>query len=179
MDVRMKHIYRFPKRLLDDALGIAAICPLFPCYMIGGCTLCIDQLAYEALRQWIKQTYHRDISYHTLYPIVRTKLKVPRPSHTKKPLMPSGHFRRPVAGGCRVSSRPRTPVQSRYSVRTTVVLAYRRGADGGSRPAASSRSACSSPSSSGSTLTGPWPRSRASASFRSCRTCMSTPSTSL
>jgi transposase len=45
--------------------------------------------SYEALRQWLKQTYHLDVNYHTLYTIVRTKLqaklKVPRPSHTKKP----------------------------------------------------------------------------------------------
>lgn len=45
--------------------------------------------AYEALRQWVQQTYHLDVNYHTLYTIVRTKLKaklkVPRPSHTKKP----------------------------------------------------------------------------------------------
>ena len=45
--------------------------------------------SYEALRQWVKQTYHLDVKYHTLYRIVRTqlkaKLKVPRPSHTKKP----------------------------------------------------------------------------------------------
>jgi transposase len=44
--------------------------------------------SYEALRQWVKQTHHRDVNYHTLYTIVRTrfktKLKVPRPSHTKK-----------------------------------------------------------------------------------------------
>lgn len=41
------------------------------------------------LRQWSKQTHHLDVNYHTLYTIVRTrfkaKLKVPRPSHTKKP----------------------------------------------------------------------------------------------
>jgi hypothetical protein len=41
------------------------------------------------VRQWVKQTYHLDAKYHTLYTIVRTKLnaklKVPRPSHTKKP----------------------------------------------------------------------------------------------
>jgi putative transposase len=40
-------------------------------------------------RQRIKQTHHLDVNYHTLYTIVRTrlkaKLKVPRPSHTKKP----------------------------------------------------------------------------------------------
>jgi transposase len=45
--------------------------------------------SYEALRQWVKQTQHREVNYHTLYTIVRTrfktKLKVPRPSHTKKP----------------------------------------------------------------------------------------------
>jgi transposase len=45
--------------------------------------------SYEALRQWVKQTHHVEVNYHTLYTIVRTrfraKLKVPRPSHTKKP----------------------------------------------------------------------------------------------
>jgi transposase len=45
--------------------------------------------SYEALRQWVKQTHQLDVNYHTLYSIVRTKfkakLKVPRPSHTKKP----------------------------------------------------------------------------------------------
>lgn len=44
--------------------------------------------SYEALRQWVKQRYQLDVNYHTLYTIVRTrfnaKLKVPRPSHTKK-----------------------------------------------------------------------------------------------
>jgi transposase len=44
--------------------------------------------SYEALRQWVKQTHHVEVNYHTLYTIVRTrfraKLKVPRPSHTKK-----------------------------------------------------------------------------------------------
>jgi transposase len=44
--------------------------------------------SYEALRQWVKQTYYLEVNYHTLYSIVRTrfkaKLKVPRPSHTKK-----------------------------------------------------------------------------------------------
>jgi putative transposase len=44
--------------------------------------------SYEAVRQWIKQRYQLDVKYHTLYTIVRTrfnaKLKVPRPSHTKK-----------------------------------------------------------------------------------------------
>jgi hypothetical protein len=45
--------------------------------------------SYDALRQWVQQTYHLDVNYHTLYTIVRTnlkaKLKVPRPSHTKNP----------------------------------------------------------------------------------------------
>jgi transposase len=45
--------------------------------------------SYESLRQWVKQTQHWEVNYHTLYTIVRTrfktKLKVPRPSHTKKP----------------------------------------------------------------------------------------------
>lgn len=48
--------------------------------------------SYEALRQWVQQAHHVEVNYHTLYTIVRTrfraKLKVPRPSHTKKP---SGH----------------------------------------------------------------------------------------
>lgn len=45
--------------------------------------------SYEALRRWVQQTHHVEVNYHTLYTIVRTrfraKLKVPRPSHTKKP----------------------------------------------------------------------------------------------
>jgi transposase len=45
--------------------------------------------SYEALRHWVKQTHHVEVNYHTLYTIVRgrfkAKLKVPRPSHTKKP----------------------------------------------------------------------------------------------
>jgi transposase len=44
--------------------------------------------SYEALRQWVKQTHHLEVNYHTRYAMVRTrfkaKLKVPRPSHTKK-----------------------------------------------------------------------------------------------
>jgi transposase len=50
--------------------------------------------SYVELRQWIKQTHHLDVKYHTLYAIVRArlkaKLKVPRPSHTKKPRGHSG-----------------------------------------------------------------------------------------
>jgi transposase len=43
----------------------------------------------EALRQWVHQTQGVEVTDKTLYPIVRTrfrtKLKGPRPSHTKKP----------------------------------------------------------------------------------------------
>jgi transposase len=42
----------------------------------------------EALRQWVQRTHHVEVNDHTLYTSVRTrfkaKLKVPRPSHTKK-----------------------------------------------------------------------------------------------
>jgi hypothetical protein len=52
--------------------------------------------SYEALRQWVAQTHHVQVKYKTLYTIVRTrfrtKLKVPRPSHTKKS---GGHSRLP------------------------------------------------------------------------------------
>ena len=44
--------------------------------------------SYEELRQWVERTHHVRVKYKTLYTIVRTrftaKLKVPRPSHTKK-----------------------------------------------------------------------------------------------
>ncbi len=44
--------------------------------------------SYEALRQWIAQAHGVQVNYKTLYTMVRTrfkaKLKVPRPSHTKK-----------------------------------------------------------------------------------------------
>ncbi len=44
--------------------------------------------SYAALRQWVRQNHHLDLKYKTLDTIVRsrfkTKLKVPRPSHTKK-----------------------------------------------------------------------------------------------
>jgi transposase len=44
--------------------------------------------SYEALRQWVRRTHGVHVKYKTLYTIVRTrfraKLKVPRPSHTKK-----------------------------------------------------------------------------------------------
>jgi transposase len=45
--------------------------------------------SYEALRQWVRQTHGVEVKYKTLYTLVRTrfktKLKVARPSHTKKP----------------------------------------------------------------------------------------------
>jgi Homeodomain-like domain len=45
--------------------------------------------SYEALRQWVTRTHGVEVKYETLYTSVRTrfraKLKVPRPSHTKKP----------------------------------------------------------------------------------------------
>jgi transposase len=45
--------------------------------------------SYEALRQWVARVHGVRIKYKTLYTLVRTrlrtKLKVPRPSHTKKP----------------------------------------------------------------------------------------------
>jgi transposase len=44
--------------------------------------------SYEALRQWMRRTHGVEVKYKTLYTIVRkrfrAKLKVPRPSHTKK-----------------------------------------------------------------------------------------------
>jgi hypothetical protein len=45
--------------------------------------------SYEAVRPWVRQHYHRDVKSPTLDTLIRTrfnaKLKVPRPSHTKKP----------------------------------------------------------------------------------------------
>jgi transposase len=45
--------------------------------------------SYEALRQWVRQTHGVEVKYKTLYTLVRgrfkAKLKVARPSHTKKP----------------------------------------------------------------------------------------------
>jgi transposase len=45
--------------------------------------------SYEALRHWVRQTHGVEVKYKTLYTLVRTrfkaKLKVARPSHTKKP----------------------------------------------------------------------------------------------
>ena len=45
--------------------------------------------SYEVLRQWVRRTHGMEVKYKTLYTIVRkrlkTKLKVARPTHTKKP----------------------------------------------------------------------------------------------
>jgi hypothetical protein len=44
--------------------------------------------SYEALRQWVRRTHGVEVTYQTLYAMVRqrfrAKRKVPRPSHTKK-----------------------------------------------------------------------------------------------
>jgi hypothetical protein len=44
--------------------------------------------SYEALRQWVRHTHGVEVKDKTLYTLVRTrfktKLKVARPSHTKK-----------------------------------------------------------------------------------------------
>jgi hypothetical protein len=45
--------------------------------------------AYAAVRQWVQQTHHREVNDPKLDASVRprfnTKLKGPRPSHTKNP----------------------------------------------------------------------------------------------
>jgi transposase len=68
----------------------------------------------EALRRWVRQTHGVEVKDKTLDALVRTrfqaKLKVPRPSHTKKsaghPCIP-GHVSR--AAGARYSSRQLPP----------------------------------------------------------------------
>jgi transposase len=86
---------------LYEAGGLAALLALYvpagkPLSLPPGVLAAIAQAlrqptgfaSYEALRQWVKQTHHLEVNYHTPYTIVRTKLqaklKVPRPSHTKK-----------------------------------------------------------------------------------------------
>jgi transposase len=62
--------------------------------------------SYEALRQWVRRTHGVAVTYKTLYALVRTrfraKLKVPRPSHTKKacghPSLPGHWSGTPPAG---------------------------------------------------------------------------------
>lgn len=84
--------------------------------------------SYVELRQWIKQTHHLDVNYHTLYTIVRTrftaKLKVPRPSHTKKTRRPFLSFRPPARSGCSTSFRRQIPARCACSVRTKAGWAY-------------------------------------------------------
>lgn len=70
--------------------------------------------AYAALRQWVQQTSRRDVTYHPLYPIVRTQCKttrkVARPSHTKKSRGPgrvAGDVSRAVAA--QQPARPHPP----------------------------------------------------------------------
>lgn len=80
------------------------------------------------LRQWLKQTHHLDSNYHTLYTIVRTrlkaKLKVPRPSHTKKTRRPFLSVRPPARSGCSTSFRRQIPARCACAVRTTAGWAY-------------------------------------------------------
>jgi transposase len=74
--------------------------------------------SYEALRQWVRQTHGVEVKYKTLYTLVRTrfkaKLKVPRPSHTKKPrghsALPSRLLRTPRASDTRHEHAPRAGV---------------------------------------------------------------------
>ncbi len=64
--------------------------------------------SYKDLQQWLVQTHGVQVKYKTLYTIVRkrfhTKLKVPRPSHTKK-----------ARSGRRLSSQLRRPSPHRDS----------------------------------------------------------------
>jgi transposase len=61
--------------------------------------------SYEALRQWVRQTHGVEVKYKTLYTLVRVrfkaKLKVARPSHTKKTLRRFRHSRLPVGHASR------------------------------------------------------------------------------
>jgi transposase len=56
--------------------------------------------SYEALRQWLRHTHGVEVKYKTLYTLVRVrfkaKLKVARPSHTKKIPRPFRRSRPPV-----------------------------------------------------------------------------------
>jgi hypothetical protein len=51
----------------------------------------------EVLRQWVQQSQHLEVNYHTLCTLVRTrfqtKLKVAQPRHTRQTLRPSRRFR--------------------------------------------------------------------------------------
>ena len=62
--------------------------------------------SYEELRQWVRRTHDVEVKYKTLYTLVgtrfKTKLKVARPTHTKKPRghedLPGQLSRTPPAG---------------------------------------------------------------------------------
>jgi len=77
--------------------------------------------SYEAVRQWIKQRYQRNVTYYTLYTIIATrfkaKLKVPRPATQKNPdaIGRSGDLSKERLQ--RVS-HPRTPARCGCSART-------------------------------------------------------------
>ncbi len=64
--------------------------------------------SYEALRQWVARIQGVQIKYKTLYTLVRTrfrtKLTVPRPSHTKTPPRRCRRFKPPVMSHSSVSS---------------------------------------------------------------------------
>jgi hypothetical protein len=87
---------------IDEARGLDALLDLYvpagkPLSLPPGVLAALEQAlrhptgfaSYAALRQWVQQPHHLAVNYHTLYSIVRTtlqaQLKVPRPSHTKKP----------------------------------------------------------------------------------------------
>jgi transposase len=74
--------------------------------------------SYEELRQWVRRTHGVEVKYKTLYTLVRvrfkTKLKVARPSHTKKSGCDSGlpaHLSRTTP-----ASHPRRQHQARPRV---------------------------------------------------------------
>ena len=69
--------------------------------------------SYKDLQQWLAQTHGVQVKYKTLYSLVRkrfhTKLKVPRPSHTKKARSHrrlSSHLRRPAPCSDSVGQHP-------------------------------------------------------------------------
>jgi transposase len=89
-------------RALYEAGGLEALLAVYvpagkPLSLAPGVLAAMEQAlrqpagvaSYEALRQWVQQTFHLEVHYHTLSTIVRTrfkaKRKVPRPSHTKTP----------------------------------------------------------------------------------------------
>jgi transposase len=82
--------------------------------------------SYEALRQWVARTHGVQIKYKTLYTLVRTrfrtKLKVPRPSHTKN-LRRCRCFKPPAMRNSSVSFPQRTAAPCGSSVRMKAALA--------------------------------------------------------